>query len=139
MDWNVEWIGIIAGLLTTCAFFPQVVKTLRSRSTGDLSWAWLVMMTTGVFMWLIYGYFAGSPSVFTANVITFFSLMALLWVKVSGARASAQAPEYVVKKRKVGKCFGCGQCEKGCPLIVEYREKIDIPMTDSGQDNRSAG
>ena len=125
MDWNVEWIGIAAGLLTTCAFFPQVVKTLRSRSTGDLSWAWLLMMTSGVFMWLIYGYYVDSPSVLYANLITFFSLLALLWVKIFVSFASAEASEYVVKKRKVGKCFGCGQCEKGCPLIVEYREKAD--------------
>jgi MtN3 and saliva related transmembrane protein len=139
MDWNVEWIGVAAGLLTTCAFFPQVMKTLRSRSTGDLSWAWLVMMTTGVFMWLIYGYFAGSPSVFTANVITFFSLVALLWVKISGSYGASAASVYAVKKRKVGKCIGCGQCEKGCPLIVEYRTKIDISTVDSGQDGRPAG
>ena len=125
MDWNVEWIGIAAGLLTTCAFLPQVLKTLRSRSTGDLSWAWLVMMTTGVFMWLIYGYYVNSPSVLYANLITFFSLLALLWVKVFASCSSAEASEYVVKKRKVGKCFGCGQCEKECPLIVEYREKAD--------------
>ena len=42
---NIEWIGMIAGALTTCAFVPQVVKTVRSRSTGDLSWLWLVMMS----------------------------------------------------------------------------------------------
>ena len=100
MEWNGEWIGVVAGTLTTCAFFPQVMKTVRSRSTGDLSWAWLVMMTTGVFLWLIYGYYVGSPSVFAANVITFFSLLALLWVKISGLRASAAAPTYAVKNGK---------------------------------------
>lgn len=113
MDWNVEWIGIIAGLLTTCAFFPQVVKTLRSRSTGDLSWAWLVMMTTGVFMWLIYGYFAGSPSVFTANVITFFSLLALLWVKVSGGRAPwPKLRNMSSKNEKSGNALAADNAEK---------------------------
>ena len=134
MEWTIEWIGIAAGLLTTCAFFPQVVKTVRSRSTGDLSWAWLVMMTTGVFLWLIYGYYVGSPSVFVANVVTFFSLLALLYVKVSVSTASAGAADYVVKKRKVGKCFGCGQCKTGCPLIVEYREKV--ASIESRQDNQ---
>ena len=100
MTGNVEWIGIAAGMLTTCAFFPQVVKTVRSRSTGDLSWAWLVMMTTGVFLWLLYGYYVDSPSVMYANLITFFSLLALLWVKIFSSRASAEASEYVVKNVK---------------------------------------
>lgn len=120
----MEWIGIVAGVLTTCAFVPQVVKTLRSRSTGDLSWLWLVLMAVGVFLWMVYGYFIASPSVFLANIFTLFCLLALLYVKGSVHRQSDDQTEYVVKKRKVGKCFGCGQCEKGCPLIVEYREKV---------------
>ena len=134
MTGNVEWIGIAAGMLTTCAFFPQVVKTVRSRSTGDLSWAWLVMMTTGVFLWLIYGYYVDSPSVLYANLITFFSLLALLVVKVSSVRALA-APlseeetgasvRYFVKKRIVGRCCGCGRCDKEiCPRVVKYKEKV---------------
>ena len=120
----MEWIGIVAGVLTTCAFVPQVVKTLRSRSTGDLSWLWLVLMAVGVFLWMVYGYFIASPSVFLANIFTLLCLLALLYVKGSVHRQSDDQTEYVVKKRKVGKCFGCGQCEKGCPLIVEYREKV---------------
>ena len=123
MEWTIEWMGMVAGILTTCAFFPQVVKTVRTRSAGDLSWAWIVMMTVGVFLWMIYGYYIGSPSVFVANAITFFSLVALLMVKIIASR-EADEGEYIVKKRKVGKCLGCGQCEKGCPLIVEYREKL---------------
>lgn len=124
MEWTAEWVGMAAGLLTTCAFFPQVFKTLKSRSTGDLSWGWLVLMTTGVFLWLLYGYYIGSPSVFVANAITFFSLLVLLYVKFSRSGKFEDKADYVMKKRKVGKCFGCGQCEKGCPLIVEYRERI---------------
>ena len=120
----MEWIGIVAGVLTTCAFVPQVVKTLRSRSTGDLSWLWLVLMAVGVFLWMVYGYFIASPSVFLANIFTLLCLLALLYVKGSVHRQSDDQTEYVVKIRKVGKSFGCGQCEKGCPLIVEYREKV---------------
>ena len=121
---SIELIGMIAGVLTTCAFVPQVVKTVRSRSTGDLSWLWLVMMAAGVFLWMVYGYFIASPSVFIANIFTLLCLLALLYVKVSVQRQTPDTGEYVSKKRKVGKCFGCGQCEKGCPLIVEYREKV---------------
>ena len=134
MTWNVEWIGIAAGMLTTCAFFPQVLKTVRSRSTGDLSWAWLVMMTTGVFLWLLYGYYVDSPSVLYANLITFFSLLALLVVKVASARAVAaprraeetgEPVRYIVKKRIVGRCCGCGRCDREiCPRVVKYKEKV---------------
>jgi MtN3 and saliva related transmembrane protein len=125
MEWTTEWIGIAAGALTTCAFFPQVVKTVRSRSTGDLSWAWLVMMTTGVFLWLIYGYYVGSPSVFFANVITFFSLFALLLVKVSASRATQEKFVYSAMENKVaGTGCGCGRCEsQSCPRFLQYQEE----------------
>jgi MtN3 and saliva related transmembrane protein len=121
---EIEWIGMIAGVLTTCAFVPQVVKTVRSRSTGDLSWLWLVMMAVGVFLWMLYGYFIDSPSVFVANIFTLFCLLALLYVKISVYRQTSDGVEYVIKKRRVGFCIGCGQCHKGCPLIIEYREKV---------------
>lgn len=123
---NVEWIGILAGALTTCAFLPQVAKTVRSRSTGDLSWMWLIMMTTGVFLWMIYGYFLASPSVFFANVFTLVCLLALVFVKGWLTPSSAAGEnEYVTVRRKVGGCIGCGRCNIGCPLVVEYRRKID--------------
>lgn len=124
MEWSTEWIGMFAGVLTTCAFFPQVVKTVRSRSISDLSWIWLIMMSTGVFFWLVYGYFRASPSIFVANFLTLACLLMLLYVKISVHRESEPKATYILRKRKVGKCFGCGQCEKGCPLIVEYRERV---------------
>ena len=87
---DMEWVGIAAGILTTCAFLPQVAKTVHSRSAGDLSWLWLVMMSTGVFLWMLYGYFRDSPSVFYANVFTLICLLALVYVK--GWRAPAAKP-----------------------------------------------
>ena len=123
MGLSVEWVGIVAGILTTCAFLPQVAKTVQSRSAGDLSWIWLIMMSTGVFLWMIYGYFMASPSVFFANVFTLLCLLALLYVK-RRMRPAEVGDEYVTVRRKVGGCIGCGRCNTGCPLIVEYREKI---------------
>ena len=113
-----------AGIETVSVTTTESISALRSRSTGDLSWLWLVLMAVGVFLWMVYGYFIASPSVFLANIFTLLCLLALLYVKGSVHRQSDDQTEYVVKKRKVGKCFGCGQCEKGCPLIVEYREKV---------------
>lgn len=76
-----EFIGMLAGILTTAAFFPQVVKTVRTKSTGDLSAAWLIMMTTGVFLWIIYGIYLGSMPVIAANIVTLGCLGVLAWVK----------------------------------------------------------
>lgn len=79
-------IGIVAGILTTCAFFPQVIKTVKSKSTDDLSWTWLVMMIGGVFLWLVYGYYISSISLIVSNAITFISVSMLFGVKYSNYR-----------------------------------------------------
>ena len=77
----VEIIGMVAGVLTTCAFFPQVVKTVRSKSTDDLSWTWLLMTICGVFLWLVYGVYINSVSLVVANAVTFLSVIVLFRVK----------------------------------------------------------
>ena len=33
----IQAVGFLAGALTTIAFIPQVARTWRTRSTGDLS------------------------------------------------------------------------------------------------------
>ena len=82
----VEMIGMVAGVLTTCAFFPQVLKTVRSRSTDDLSWTWLIMTICGVFLWLVYGMYISSISLVVANAITFCSVIVLFAIKYHNHR-----------------------------------------------------
>ena len=63
-------IGIVAGVLTTVAFIPQVVKTWRSQSSGDLSLGMFGMMVTGVIFWLTYGLLTRDLPIILANVVT---------------------------------------------------------------------
>ena len=51
----VTLLGFAAAACTTLAFVPQVVRIWRTRSTRDISLGMFVVMTTGVFLWLIYG------------------------------------------------------------------------------------
>lgn len=65
----VALIGYIAGAFTTVAFLPQVVRALRTRSTGDLSFPMLVMMFAGVSLWSIFGFLIGSLPIVVPNAI----------------------------------------------------------------------
>lgn len=67
---SAEIIGFTAVFLTTIAFLPQAIKTIIIKQTKGLS---LVMLTTqcaGNSLWILYGYWIKSPSVFIANIIT---------------------------------------------------------------------
>ncbi len=65
-----EWLGYVAATLTTAAFLPQVIHTWRSRSTRDLSVAWLVTFSIGLVCWLVYGVMTESRPVIVGNSVT---------------------------------------------------------------------
>ena len=79
-------IGYAAAALTTSAFIPQVVKSWRSRSTGDLSAAMLVVFTAGIVLWLLYGLALGSLPVVLANGVTLVLSATLVALKLFGSR-----------------------------------------------------
>ena len=79
-------IGYAAAALTTSAFIPQVVKSWRSRSTGDLSAAMLVVFTAGIVLWLLYGLALGSLPVVLANGVTLVLSATLVALKLRGSR-----------------------------------------------------
>jgi MtN3 and saliva related transmembrane protein len=77
-----EYIGYLAGILTTFAFVPQALRMIRTRQSRDISMTWAAAMTTGVFLWLCYGLVKHSESLIAANGITLFLLFIILFVKI---------------------------------------------------------
>jgi MtN3 and saliva related transmembrane protein len=75
-------LGLFAGALTTLSFLPQVLHTVRTRSAGDLSWAWLLLFGAGVAGWLVFGSVTGDLPIIMANGITFALIGALVVLKV---------------------------------------------------------
>lgn len=63
-------LGLLAGVLTTVSFLPQVLRTLRTGSAGDLSWGWLLLFGTGVTGWLAYGVARGDVAITATNAVT---------------------------------------------------------------------
>ena len=68
---NVEFFGYFAAILTTAAFLPQLVKTLKTKKADDVSSLTLIMFICGVGSWIIYGYKISSSPILIANIITF--------------------------------------------------------------------
>jgi MtN3 and saliva related transmembrane protein len=75
-------LGITAGTLTTVAFIPQLAKTLKSKSTGDLSWGMVLTFTIGVLLWLIYGIWIDSLPVILANAVTLLLQLGIVSLKI---------------------------------------------------------
>nr|MBS0020782.1 SemiSWEET transporter [Gammaproteobacteria bacterium] len=74
--------GFAAAALTTFAFVPQVVRTLRTRDTRAISLWMYVLFTAGVFLWLVYGSVLALWPVVIANGVTFLLAFAVLVLKI---------------------------------------------------------
>lgn len=67
---QTELVGLAAAFLTTLAFLPQVLHTIRTRSTHDISLRMYSLFTLGVFLWLIYGLILRDIPIIGANAVT---------------------------------------------------------------------
>ena len=83
ITFNIEFFGYFAAILTTLAFLPQLIKTLKTRKAEDVSLITLVMFLTGVFSWIIYGYKISSTPILIANIITFILNLLILIFKIT--------------------------------------------------------
>lgn len=79
---NTKLLGLVAGLLTTMSFVPQVVKTWRTRSARDLSLVMFLLYCLGVFLWMIYGFMIDELPVILWNIITLILASIILVFKI---------------------------------------------------------
>lgn len=78
----VETIGLAAGVQTTLAFLPQVLKVWRSKSAQDISLLTFSALTSGVACWLVYGLLIDSASIILANLCTLVLAASILVLKL---------------------------------------------------------
>ena len=79
---NLEWTGYVAATLTTLAFVPQAVKTIRSRETHAISLVMYVVFTIGIGFWLAYGIALRSWPMIASNIVTFALAGPILGLKL---------------------------------------------------------
>ena len=78
----IDLFGYTAAALTTFAFVPQAVKSVRSRDTKSISLSTFVVFTIGVVFWLIYGILRKDSALILANSITAVLSIVILVVKI---------------------------------------------------------
>ena len=79
---TIDLLGFAAGMLTTCAFWPQLQKTWVSKSAGDVSMGMLTIFSAGVCLWFLYGLVLQSWPIILTNFITLIMTGAILVLKL---------------------------------------------------------
>lgn len=75
-------VGFAAGACTTACFLPQVIKTLRSRSTRDISLGMWCLLFIGTILWLVHGLAISSSPIIAANGVTLILVTIILVMKL---------------------------------------------------------
>jgi len=81
MDY-ITIIGLVAAALTAIAFFPQLMKVWKTKSTKDISLGMFSIFCVGVFLWVVYGILINDPPVIIANFLVFIQAFIILIFKV---------------------------------------------------------
>ena len=78
----IEIVGLIAAILTTTAYVPQVIKTWKTKNVSNLSLTMYIVMFSGVMMWLTYGILQKSIAIVLANIVTGGLTFTLIFLKI---------------------------------------------------------
>jgi MtN3 and saliva related transmembrane protein len=65
-----QWIGIVAGLLTSISMLPQLIKIIKQRKAKEVSLLMLSVLTTGNILWVVYGFIREDWPIIVTNFIS---------------------------------------------------------------------
>ena len=77
-----EIIGMVAAVLTTVSFVPQVWHSFKTRDVSGISLPMYSLFTVGIALWLAYGILLGAWPLIVANGITLSLASAILGMKL---------------------------------------------------------
>jgi MtN3 and saliva related transmembrane protein len=79
-------IGLVAAACTTGCYLPQLHKSWKTRSTGDLSLAMIAALASGTSLWTLYGILRSDIVLVAANVVSLTLLLGILSFKLAEFR-----------------------------------------------------
>ena len=85
MENDVTWvsiIGTIAGILVLLSFIPQIMKAYKTKKMFDVSAHLMILIASGMFLWVIYGFIKSDPVIIGTNATGFALNITLLIMKL---------------------------------------------------------
>lgn len=79
----VEVIGFIAGIFTTIAVLPQLIKSWQTKKVSNVSPVMFAILMIGVGLWVVYGVLKSDLPIILTNGTSFLlnTLMLILMLR----------------------------------------------------------
>jgi MtN3 and saliva related transmembrane protein len=75
-------IGAAAAFCTTVSYIPQLKKVRDTGETGDLSLKMLLLLASGLALWILYGLMRSDIVIVAANAVSLTLLGCIIWFKL---------------------------------------------------------
>jgi MtN3 and saliva related transmembrane protein len=62
-------IGVLASISTTLSLLPQLIKMIRTKKAGDVSYLMLLVLFIGGILWIVYGILRDDPVIIVSNCV----------------------------------------------------------------------
>lgn len=76
----IELLGCVAVILTSFAFFPQIIKLLKTKQSGGISISTFLCTFAGCSVWFIYGLFIDSFAIILFNLINLVTTFIIVFL-----------------------------------------------------------
>jgi MtN3 and saliva related transmembrane protein len=77
-----DLIGIIAGVLVLSSFIPQLRKAYKTKKMSDVSIHLMILIASGMFLWVIYGLIRNDIVIIGTNASGFVLNIILIILKL---------------------------------------------------------
>ena len=84
IDMDINWLeifGLIAGIITSIGFIPQIIRGYRTKKLEDVSYYMPIVLAIGMSMWFIYGLLKEAAAVIFANIFGIICCSILIILK----------------------------------------------------------
>lgn len=82
MSTSATVIGVAAAVCTTAANLPQLKKAWTTGQTDDISLHMLLLLASGLALWVVYGVMQEDVVIILANGVSLVLLVALVCLKL---------------------------------------------------------
>ena len=68
---TIQVVGLLAGACTSISLLPQLIKTIKEKNGGDISYIMLAILLIGLGLWIWYGILKEDFPIIITNSISF--------------------------------------------------------------------
>jgi MtN3 and saliva related transmembrane protein len=80
------FIGGAAAFCTTASYVPQLKKVWETGEADDLSLKMLLLLGSGLTLWIVYGLIRGDLVIIVANAVSVSLLSCITYLKLRGRK-----------------------------------------------------